>query len=145
MQSLMAHFKNVFDYLFNAEWNPEYANAAHIKISPSTDARYPDEIRIAAIDSDGEIHSLCAYNADIALEPMSVKYEPTEEENTMKIQDHILYQNEDIILIYFLTTHFDSKMIDEALDQYFDSLDAEVALSDSYRVNNRLYLFYSIL
>ena len=79
MKSLMAHFKNVFDYLFNAEWNPDYANAAHIKISLSTDERYPNEIRIAAIDSDGEIRSLCAYDADIALEPMSIEYEPADQ------------------------------------------------------------------
>lgn len=79
MKSLMAHFVNVFDYLFNAEWNPEYANAAHIKIVPHTDSRFSNEILIIALDSDKEIRSMCAYDGQKALEPMEVEYEPLDD------------------------------------------------------------------
>jgi hypothetical protein len=95
MQSLMAHFLNVFDYLFNAEWNPEYANAPHIKITPQTDSRFPNEILIIALDSDKEIHSMCAYDGEKALEPMSVEYEPLDDERSEDEIRERLWEDDD--------------------------------------------------
>jgi hypothetical protein len=79
MKSLMAHFLNVFDYLFNAEWNPEYANAPHIKIVPDIDNRYSNNILIQAIDCNNEIIAMCSYDGQKALEPMEVEYEPLDD------------------------------------------------------------------
>jgi hypothetical protein len=62
----------------------------------------------------------------------------------MKIEDQIIYQNEDIILMVFITTVHSSDQIDFALDEYFDKLDSEVTLHETYRVNNRLYLWYVV-
>jgi len=60
----------------------------------------------------------------------------------IKIKDQILYQNEDVILLVFITTLHKAADIDIALDQYFDPQENEWMLQDSYRVNNRLYLWY---
>jgi hypothetical protein len=35
--------------------------------------------------------------------------------------------------------------IGQSLDEYFDSLNLEVSLHVSYKVNNKLYMIYSIL
>lgn len=59
-----------------------------------------------------------------------------------KIHEQILYRNEDVILMVFITTVHTHDLIDIALDEHFDAEETEWKLYESYRVNNRLYLMY---
>lgn len=59
-----------------------------------------------------------------------------------KVFEQILYRNEDVILMVFITTVHTHDLIDIALDEYFDAEETEWVLHESYRVNNRMYLMY---
>ena len=59
-----------------------------------------------------------------------------------KIYEQILYRNEDVILMVFITTVHQRDLIDIALDEFFDAEETEWKLYKSYGVYNRLYLMY---
>jgi hypothetical protein len=68
-------FPTLLDYLFDSDHNEDYAFAPHIKVRPSVDERYPNDVIFQAIDCNDEVLAMFACDSNRILEPITVEWE----------------------------------------------------------------------